>query len=87
MATAKVAASVQTGTWTDVSGAAASVAGVSWQNNGPGVLQIAFNATAPDGTVAYHTLNPGSGFYDKNGSAKIWARAVDMATTLCATSD
>ena len=87
MATPKVFANL-TGAWTEVSGAAASVAGVTWQNLGPGMIHIAFTTLAPAGgpTDAYHNLNPGEAFYDKNGSAKVWARAT-IGGALSATAD
>ena len=87
MATPKVFVTLTT-TWTEVSGAAASVAGVTWQNLGPGTAQIAFTTLAPanGATDAYHSLNPGEAFYDKNGSAKVWARA-QQGVALAATAD
>lgn len=89
MATARVRANLEAGAdWASVEGAAASVAGVTWQNLGPEPVLIAFAASAPGPTTAYHRLNIGEAFYDKNGSAKVWAKMQGVAgSILTATSD
>lgn len=89
MATPRVFATLGT-TWTAVEGGAASVAGVTWQNVGPDKLMIAFTAAAPVGgaTDAVHLLGPGVTWYDRNGSAKVWARSqTSVGAQLSATSD
>jgi hypothetical protein len=87
MATPEVRASL-TSSWADVSGDAASVAGVTWQNIGPSPIHIAFTTTAPGDTDAFHVLKAGEAFYDKNGSAHVWARYTGhIASILCATAD
>lgn len=89
MASPKVRKRV-TGVWTSIEGAAASVAGVTWQNVGSFEVYIAFTTSAPaEGeTDAYHILAPGTAYYDKNGSAKVWARTVGNAESLItATAD
>lgn len=87
MATSRVLQSVGA-TWTDVSGTAAAVAGVTWQNVGKDPAVIAFTAVAPVATDPYILLSPGQSFYDKTGSAKIWAKSTGPAgSTLSAVSD
>lgn len=74
--------------WAEIQGAAASTAGVTWQNVGKVAAGIAFVATAPDGDDAYHILQPGQAFYDKNGSAKVWAKPAGIGSaSLSATAD
>lgn len=91
MATPRVLVSLPAGgNWTSIEGNAASVAGVTWQNLGGGTIQIAFTSAAPAGgpTDAYHTLLPTNGFYDANGSAKVWGRCIDgQGAMVSATSD
>lgn len=63
--------------WEDVAGAAANVPGVSWTNNGPGDVEIAFTDAVPDPdspTDAIHLLQPGVGWDDPAGSAHVFAR-------------
>lgn len=90
MATPHVRAAV-TASWTDVIGSAASVAGVTWQNLGPDVVEIAFTTSAPAGGAsdATHLLAQGEAFYDKNGSAHCWVRTPSRVNgaTICATAD
>ncbi|BEV00055.1 hypothetical protein [Novosphingobium olei] len=87
MATPKVFV-VMDGTWKSVEGAAASVAGVTWQCLGPEALQIAFTTAAPANNAvdAYHNLARNEAYYDKSGSAKVWARG-PVGTALSATAD
>ena len=59
--------------WTDIIGAAASVAGMTWQNLGPGSATISFSTAKPVSTDARHVLERGQAFYDKTGSAHLWA--------------
>lgn len=73
MATALLKATV-TGDWTDVIGAAAAQAGVTWQNVGRDDVLIAFTTIAPTASDGYHILAPGEAYYDKNGSAHLWAK-------------
>ena len=63
---------VLTQNWEDVSGAAATVAGVNWLNDGISPVALAFKATGPLNSDPYVTLQRGEAYYDKNGSAKIW---------------
>lgn len=87
MATPRVLATLTTA-WTAVEGAAASVAGVTWQNLGRDEIMIAFTAIAPTASDAVHLLKRGEAFYDKNGSAKVWARSMtSVGAQLAATSD
>lgn len=89
MATPKVYAAVTTA-YTDVIGAAAAVAGVTWQNLGPGNISIAFTVVAPAeaATDAVHLLEPGDAFYDKNGSAHCWVKqATGKGARISATAD
>lgn len=89
MATPRVMATVGMN-WTAVEGAAASVAGVTWQNVGQDEALIAFTTTAPAGgaTDAVHLLKRGDMFYDKTGSAKVWARSMTpVGARLSASSD
>lgn len=89
MATPKILTAVSN-SWTDIIGSAAAVAGVTWQNVGVHQVMIAFTTTAPAGgaTDAYHLLNHGEAFYDKNGSAHCWAKCIGNAgSTLSATAD
>jgi hypothetical protein len=73
--------------WTDVTGALAGTAGVTWQNVSAYDLMVSFgNASAPaagEGQV----LRPGGAYYDRNGSSKIWARAMGPAGAIAATQD
>lgn len=89
MATSKGRITVSnTTSWTDVSGAAASVAGVTWQNVGKTPVAIAFTAAEPVEADAISILNPAQAFYDINGSAKIWAKPAGLgAAVLSATAD
>ena len=87
MATPKARATVDNETWADIAGAAASTAGVTWQNQGPSDAWIAFTTAAPTGADAIHILAPGEAFYDKNGSAHVWAQAIGPPATFCATAD
>jgi len=76
MSTGKVFA-VATDSWVDVIGAAAGVAGMTWQCVGTGTILIAFTgAAAPAGgaTDAVHELRPGQAWYDKNGATHIWLK-------------
>lgn len=74
--------------WAQIQGAAASVAGITWQNVGKVSANIAFSAAAPGINDAYHILQPGEAFYDKNGSAKVWAKpATSGSPVLAATRD
>lgn len=89
MATPKVR-TLLTSAWVDIAGAAASVAGVTWQNIGPGSVQISFTTSSPaagGATDAYHTLKTGEAFYDRNGSAHVWAMSQVAGSILCATAD
>jgi|KBSSwiStaDraftv2_1062776.scaffolds.fasta_scaffold124292_3 hypothetical protein len=89
MATPKVYATVGTA-YADVIGAAAAVAGVTWQNIGPGKISIAFTTVAPaeGATDAVHLLDVGEAFYDKNGSAHCWVKmASGKGARVCATAD
>lgn len=88
MATPRVFSTL-TASWTDVSGAAASVAGLTWQNLGPGDVYIAFTTSAPagGGTDAVHVLGPREAYYDQTGSAKIWARAETAGARISGTSN
>lgn len=89
MATPRVLATLTT-SWTAVEGAAASVAGVTWQNLGKDEIMIAFTTLAPSGAAsdAVHVLKRTEAFYDKNGSAKVWARSMtSVGAQLAATSD
>lgn len=87
MATPRVLATLTT-SWTAVEGAAASVVGVTWQNLGKDEIMIAFTAIAPTANDAVHLLKRGAAFYDKNGSAKVWARSMtSVGAQLAATSD
>jgi len=88
MATPKVLASVTT-SWADVIGAAASVAGITWQNTGPNVIWIAFTTAAPAGgaTDAYHILQPSGAYYDKSGAAHCWVKSPGGASAISATAD
>lgn len=79
-----------TDAWVDVIGAASGVAGVSWQNIGPGMIGIAFTTAAPAGgaTDAVHVLGPQDAFYDKNGSAHAWVKRMGKgAAHISATAD
>lgn len=88
MATSRAVANPGTSDWVDVTGSAGSVAKVMWQNQGPGLIQIAFNASKPDGAVAFATLPVFGAYYDVTGSAKIWARSLGNVTSqLTAISD
>lgn len=71
MATPKVVATA-TSTWTDIIGSAASVAGMTWHNNGPGRVVLSFSNAAPASTDARHVLERGQAYYDKNGTAHCW---------------
>lgn len=87
MATAKVLASVSS-SWADIAGAAASTAGTTWQNVGKDPAVISFTASAPGASDAYILLPPGKSYYDKNGSANVWAKSTGPAgSTLSAVSD
>ncbi|HQS70898.1 MULTISPECIES: hypothetical protein [unclassified Novosphingobium] len=87
MATPRVLANVGS-SWTAIEGAAASVAGVTWQNVGKDPAVLAFTTSAPVATDAYTLLQPGQMFYDKTGSAKAWAKSTGPAgSTLTAVSD
>lgn len=87
MATTEVLASVGS-TWTDIAGAAASTAGVTWQNVGKDPAVISFTAVAPVAADAYLLLQPGQTYFDKNGSANVWAKSTGPAgATLSAVSD
>lgn len=87
MATSKLSVALTTA-FVDVAGAAAATAGVTWQNTGAGAAAIAFTAAAPVAGDAVHILKPGATFYDKNGSAKVYAKAIDaVGATLAATAD
>lgn len=81
MATGRVLASVGTA-WTDISGAAAAVAGVTWQNVGKDRAVLAFTAVAPVAADPFLTLEPGQMFYDKTGSANIWAKSAGPAGSI-----
>ena len=90
MATPKVyVKQAQSTTWVDVAGAAASVAGVTWQNIGGVRFRIAFTTSAPaeGSTDAYHVLQPGEAYYDKNGSAHVWVVAPHGDAIISATAD
>lgn len=86
MATPLVFASLGA-SWTSVEGAAASVAGVTWQNVGPGTAHVAFTSSAPGNADAYIVLQPNGAFYDKSGSAKVWARNAGGGAALTATGE
>ena len=88
MATPRVNA-LLTASWTNVSGAAAGVAAMTWQNLGPGDIYIAFTAAAPTGgaTDAVHLLRPDDAYFDQTGSAAIWARAETAGARLSGTSN
>jgi len=58
MATELVKASV-TSSWVDVVGAAASTAGVYWQNVGSVPLFLSFTTTSPGSSDGYVVLAPG----------------------------
>ena len=87
MATSYGSITLSSDIWTDVTGALAGVAGVTWQNVSPYELMMSFgNATAPaagEGQI----LRPGTAYYDKNGSTKVWARAMGPAGAVAATKD
>jgi hypothetical protein len=87
MSNAKVLATLST-TWTDISGGAANIAGVTWQNLGPDIAYIAFTASAPAGgsSDAYHVLGARDAYYDENGSAKVWAKCGAGGAVLAATA-
>lgn len=74
MATGKVM-TIAAAEWADVAGAAASVAGVTWQCLGPDAAAVAFSTLEPGAATAVLILQPGNAFYDKNGSAHFWAQA------------
>ena len=88
MATPKVFTAV-TSAWQDLVGGAASTAGVTWQNVGSSPIYIAFTTAAPAGgaTDAFHVLDAGTAYYDKNGSTHCWAKCPGGAGTLTATAD
>ncbi|MGE8135696.1 hypothetical protein ACQKO5_18985 [Novosphingobium subterraneum] len=75
MSSAKVRVAVPA-VWTDISGAAANVAGMSWYNDPRfsfGPVALAFQASSPVAGDPFVTLQRGDSWYDKAGSAKIWA--------------
>lgn len=87
MATAKVLATATTSDWTDVIGSAASVAGVTWQNLGPADVFLAFQTAKPGTSDPYVVLKVKDAFYDKNGSAHVWAKATASNSALAAIAD
>ena len=56
-------------------GAAAGQVGVTWQNEGPNDAILWFVAATPGANDARHVLRPGDAWYDRNGSAGLWAAA------------
>lgn len=87
MATPKVKENLSSN-WSDVAKSAASVAGVTWQNVGPGDCVISFTTAEPTSADAYHVLKSGEAYYDKNGSAHVWARYTGGdGATITATAD
>jgi hypothetical protein len=73
--------------WTEVTGSLPSTAGVTWQNVGHVDLLISLgNASAPASGEG-QLLRPAGAFYDKNGSTKIWAKALGDAGFIAATKD
>lgn len=66
------------GNWTSIHSAQpgiVSAPGLTVQNVGPEQVRVFFGgASAPTGVNAGHELNPGEAYYDKAGSAQIWAR-------------
>lgn len=73
------------GQWHDVAGAAANVAGVTWQNVGPYALEIAFTAAAPLRTDARQLLNPAAAWNDETGSPHVWVRPLGSFAIVAAT--
>jgi hypothetical protein len=87
MATSYSKTAVPANLWTDVTGSLAGTAGVTWQNVGGIELLISFgNASAPAADEG-QILNPAAAFYDKNGSTKIWAKALGGNGAIAATKD
>lgn len=72
--------------WTEIT-SAANTAGITWQNVGSQTVMIAFTASEPTASDPYHVLYPMAAFYDKNGSAKCWARTPGGNSILMATAD
>lgn len=87
MATSYGSIALSSDIWTDVTGALAGAAGVTWQNVGPYELMVSFGGAAAPAAGEGQILLPGCAYYDKNGSAKIWARAMGPAGAIAATKD
>lgn len=87
MATAKVMANASSSDWTDIVGTAASVAGVTWQNIGPADVLLAFQTSKPVAGDPYVVLKVKDAFYDKNGSAHVWAKGTSRASAVSAIAD
>lgn len=66
------------GTWAELTSLEAGIVsapGTSIQNVGWSQVVVFFGgASAPTGVSDGHILGPGVGYYDKNGSAHIWAK-------------
>lgn len=65
------------GSWADVVGAAASVAGVTWQNVGGDIVLIAFGGSSEpsEATDAFHALKQYDAYFDVSGSDYVWVRS------------
>jgi len=74
-------------TWTDVAGAAASVAGIFWQNVGSVPAFLSFTVSAPSASDGYIVIAPGLSFHDDTGSAHVWAKCYTGSTVVCGTLD
>lgn len=87
MATSYAKTSLAAETWTDITGALGSAAGVTWQNIGSYDLLVSFGNVSAPAAGEGQLLRPGAAFYDKSGSARIWARALGPAGAIAATKD
>ena len=71
--------------WSEVTGAAASVASVTWQNTGMYDIVLSFQTSSPADTDPIVLLKPGDAVTDDTGSAHIWARATHVdSSRVCA---
>lgn len=87
MSTQKVKAH-PTNVWSDISGAASGLAGVTWINRGISDVLLAFQTAQPVNEDSSVLLKRGEAYYDKNGSGKVWAYKLwDLPATVVAVVD
>lgn len=87
MAVSAAATALVQDVWTEVTGALGSVAGVTWVNNGPNPILMAFGLASAPAAGEGMLIERGAAFWDTDGSTKIWAKAIGGPSSVAPTQD